>query len=536
MKRHNNNGISFDYESDWRQYVFPGSESEFASTDEIKSRFTPVKMGTGMPHEAGLPVLSDGDVAYVNSALEHTIIFGETGCGKSWSYIKPLIPLLAESQSMFVMDVKGELSSDPRIRGYLEAMGSKCVFLDFRNFDKDGYNILQFPFELYLKGKKDEAMAAATSFIRSLSSPFQNSRADPYWHLSAEEYMLPVLQIIMEVCASRNDYHKHVNMLTMAAFCNENATNILKNILKSHITVTNNATEMLKGVLAAPDRTLSCIMSTVTSFLRDFVSHESLLRMLSNSTFEVTSMFEQKTCVFLIVPDENTTFQGITSILINDFYNRLVEHYSVHYQHEKPRYPISWVIDEFANVKINDMAAKISASRGRQMRWFLVCQSKQQLEDCYEKDARTIIGNCKNIVFLQSSDVDMLQYVSNLLGTTRITASGNPEPLMTAEQLRKLPWTADYRQAVYIRGDFKCRVNMPGFDKYRCYDRYASEDVEIPQVKMPALSAYTPQMLIADLVDGEVPCPFTRKHIRPASSAKHGRKANTSPGEFFDAS
>ncbi len=501
---------SYDYESDWKQYVFPDSESEFASTARIRETFTRIDLRDCEGQRGGIPLACDGKTAYVNDSLEHTIIFGETGSGKSYSLIMPLIPILANGQSMFVTDIKGELSSNPRIRGYLESVGCKCVFLDFREFNKDGYNILQYPFELYRSGNKDKAMATVTSFIRSLAEPFVKSHADPYWHLSSEEFLLPLIQIMFEVCSSNPEYYKYVNMLTLASYCNENGTDKLKTILNRFMKEPNNATEMLRGVLAAPEKTLSCIVSTVASFLRDFIIQDSLLKMLSTSTFDVRSMYTEKTCVFIILPDETNAYSSISALMVDYFYNQLIDEFSARYQHTPPPHGVAFIMDEFCNMKINGMESKISASRGRHMRWFIVCQSKAQLSAIYETAAPTIIGNCKNILFLQSSDPEMLEYISYMLGTTNITHSGSPERLMSPEKLKSLPRTSEYRQGIFIRDDIKYKVNLPGFDRYTYLDRY-SADLTIPVRRREPLEAYTPAMLLEDLKEGRVPIPFRKR-------------------------
>lgn len=510
----------YDYESDWRPYVFPDSESEFTPTSAIKKMFTRLNLEHSDGEMGGIPLISDGKTVYVNDNIEHTIIFGESGSGKSHSLIKPLIPILANGQSLFVTDIKGELSSDPRIRGYLDYVGCKCVYLDFREFNKDSYNLLEYPFELYRDGKKDKAMAMVSSFIHALSDPFSRSNADPYWHLSAEEFLLPLIEIIFEVCSSKKSYYKYVNMLTIASFCNEKGSNRLQYILSHYIKEPNNATEMLRGVLSAPDRTLSCILSTVSSMLRDFIIQDSLLRMLSSSSFNVRSMYRERTCVFLILPDETNAYSATSALLIDYFYNQLIDEFSSRYQHEAPPHGIAWVMDEFANMCVNNMEAKISASRGRVQRWFIVCQSKAQLDSVYEKAASTILGNCKNIFFLQSSDPDMLRYISDMLGTTNVSHGGTSEPLMSAEKLKSLVRTPDYRQAIFMRDDIKYKVRMLGFDKYTYLDKYTAKRVDIPVRKLPEIKAYTPQMLIEDLEEKRVPVPFVKKTTAEKTASK----------------
>ncbi len=502
--------MSYDYESDWKEYVFPDSESEFASAHTIKEMFSEIKLDSKEATPGGIPIICDGKTAYINTETEHTLIFGETGSGKSWSLIFPLIPLLGSGKtSMVVTDIKGELSYNRNVRGYLKHQGYECVFIDVRKFDKDCYNIMEYPFSLYRRGEKDKAMACVTAFVNSLSARYENSRADPFWQLSAEEFMIPLIQMLFDICSRRRDYYKYVNMLSVASYCNEAGAEYLSDVLSDYVTAQNNATEMLRSVLSNPEKTRACILTTVTSFIRDFLIQDSLLRMLSHSTFDIRDMYKKKMCIFLILPDETAAYNSTIALLIDYFYNQLIDEYTDKYQNTRPSYDIAWVLDEFCNLHINGMETKISASRGRLMRWYLVCQSKKQLEAVFEKSASTIIGNCKNIFFLQSSCPDTLSYISEMLGTTNITHSGKSEPLMSPEKLKSLPKTKEFRQAIYIRDNLKFKVNMLGFDKYKHLDKYADSNVSIPSKKAPAPPAYTPSMMMFDLKNKIIVPPFS---------------------------
>ena len=74
---------------------------------------------------------------------------------------------------------------------------------------------------------------------------------------------------------------------------------------------------------------------------------------------------------------------------------------------------VNFILDEFCNLPaIPDMPAMISAARSRNMRFFLVAQSKHQLLRKYGEDADTIKGNCDNWVFLTSKELDLLEEIS----------------------------------------------------------------------------------------------------------------------------
>ncbi len=508
----------YDYESDWRAYVFPEQESYFSSTAEVKEMLSGTVMdGTEDEQAAGLPLVSDGSSIFVNSEIENTLIFGETGSKKTRCLVMPLIAALANgkkhgrhTQSMFVTDVKGELSENVRLRGFLEKEGYDLVYLDFRKFDKDSYNVLSYAYELYHRGNKDKAMANVATFIRSLSEVYDGTKADPYWQMMADQYIIPLIEMIFSVAHSKEGYAKYVNLLTLASFCNEHGVNVMESVFNRFIKTTNNATEMMKGVLSTPDKTKSCIISTVSSYFSMFLVQESLLKMLSHSSFDVRGMYEKPTCVFLIIPDETSLYDRVSGMLIDSFYQQLIDEYSLRYQHKAPTCTINWVLDEFCNLNIQEMESKISCSRGRMMRWYLVCQSKRQLESTYERAASTILGNCQNTMFLNSSDDELLGYISNMIGTTTITHSGNPEPLCSVEQLKRLKKTWEYKEAIWLRGNVKYLATLPDVDQYPCLEQYQSTH-PLPCKKKPPMFTYTPDMFHADLANNRIAPPFSHQ-------------------------
>ena len=98
---------------------------------------------------------------------------------------------------------------------------------------------------------------------------------------------------------------------------------------------------------------------------------------------------------------------------------------------------VNFLLDEFCNIpKIPDMPSMISAARSRNMRYFLVAQSKHQLVGRYQEDADTIKGNCDNWVFLTSKELDLLTEISSLCGDI-VTASHEKRPLISVSELQR---------------------------------------------------------------------------------------------------
>ena len=127
----------FNYEADWRQYAFPEDQVHLASECELQEKYSTVELTPDtILDAAGMPVLSDGHTATLNTQNDMTLIYGETGSKKSRVLISVLIALLSlAGESMIIPDIKGELSSGilaPKIRGILEKRKYNIRVLNFR--------------------------------------------------------------------------------------------------------------------------------------------------------------------------------------------------------------------------------------------------------------------------------------------------------------------------------------------------------------------------------------------------------------------
>lgn len=501
----------YDYQSDWCSYTYPENDGFYTDSD-ITERFSECDLSKSRLSASGIPIYRDGHFLYVNNETENTLIFGETGSKKTRTLIAPLIALTAGAgESAFITDVKGELSSNSKLQNYLKAKKVNTVYLDFRNFAGDGFNILEAAYRTYLEDE-NRGMAMARRFVSSLVEKFKGTSADPFWADSALLYLIPVVNLMFRACRKSNN-SKAVNMFSISRFASMSDAGRLNRTISDLPPACreDSMINMLKTVTENPDKTLACIMGTVQGILEEFILQKDLMNMLAQSTFDVESMYSRPTFVFLIIPDEVSTYDSIAGMLIDVFYRTLIETFSKKYQNSTdPRCRINFICDEFCNLKINDMKAKISASRSRFMRWYLCCQSKAQLETSYGDAASTIIGNCQNTVFLQSSDSNMLSYISDLCGTTIISDSGNPEPLVTVEMLKKLRKEREYKEALIFRGDMRYLARLTDIDSYDFLKPYGAQGAFKFRNKCPLdVAAFTSEMMCEFLEDE-----FSRHHRR----------------------
>lgn len=498
----------YRYQADWQPYAYPEDTAFLATDREIENILEAVDLTKDHCLSAGIPLRVVHHTAYINAATENTLIFGETGCKKTRSCIRPQLYITANAhESMIVHDPKGELATDAALRQHLDKRGYRTVFLDFRSLTADGYNLLEFPFRLYLANQQDQAMKLVFQVINSLVDP--EDKSDPFWNIMAIQFLVGILYILFDVCSKKRKYHQFVNFFTLSLYCNDEACSQLSALLDNYMSEQHNsATSMLRGVLSAPEKTRSSIIATASSLLRDFVIQKQLCAMLSSSTFHVTDLYGIPTIIFLVTPDEDSSMNKLVALMIDQIYQQLIQQYTAVYQGKNTPIRVNFIIDEFCNLSISDMANKISISRSRHLCWTLVAQSKAQLEAKYKESAATILGNCQNIIFLNSSDPTLLEYISQLSGRSSIGTSQNHPYRIQPEHLRKLKKTYEYKEAVWIRDDICYQATLPDIDQYPYAKMYSPGYYSIPIHARLPVAAYPPVQLMRDISHGVIPKPF----------------------------
>lgn len=162
-------------------------ESRWADINEIKEINTFIDISKGDFTAAGLPLISDGKTAYVNTKDEHCLIFGSTGSKKTRTCVLPMVGLMLKAgESVVCTDPKGEIYSNTCV--YAKQHGYNIVVLNFRNFsDGDGYNPLSQIYEAYHDDRQDEAMEQIDDFISAISADERASSSDPFWYRTASQ-------------------------------------------------------------------------------------------------------------------------------------------------------------------------------------------------------------------------------------------------------------------------------------------------------------------------------------------------------------
>ena len=391
----------------------------------------------------------------------NTLVCGGSGAGKTRFYCKP--NLMQANTSFVVLDPKGEIVRD--VGKLLEAKGYEIKVLDLISMEKSHcYN----PF-VYLRNDND-IQRLVTNLFKS-TTPKGSQSNDPFWDTAASMLLLAlVFYLHYEAPEDEQNFAMIMEMLRAGAIEDEEEPrpSPLDNLF-SELEYENPEHIALKyyhSYHSGSAKTLKSIQITLAARLEKF-NLESLASLTSTDELELETLGEKKTALFALIPDNDTSFNFLVSILYTQLFQQLF--YSADHIHGGSLpIPVHFLMDEFANVSLPDDFDKIlSVMRSRSVSVSIILQNLAQLKALFEKQWESIVGNCDEFLYLGGNEQSTHKYVSELLGKSTIDTntygkssgrSGNystnyqisGRDLLTPDEVRML----DNRYALlFIRGE-----------------------------------------------------------------------------------
>ena len=338
------------------------------------------------------------------------LICGGSGAGKTRFFAKPNV--MQCNTSMVILDPKGEIVRDTG--ELLEKKGYCIKVLDLINMDKSYcYN----PF-VYLKSDND-VQKLVTNLFKS-TTPKGSQSSDPFWDTSASMLLLALVFYLWYEAPEEEQNFAMVMEMLRAGDVKEDEDMYLSplDILFDRLEMKNPehvALKYYRQYRSGATKTLKSIQITLASRLEKF-NLESLARLTMTDELELDTLGEKKTALFAIIPDNDTSFNFIVSILYTQLFQQLF--YSADYKHGG-RLPIHvhFIMDEFANVSLPDDFEKIlSVMRSREVSVSIILQNLAQLKALFDKQWESIVGNCDTFLYLGGNEQSTHKFVSELMG------------------------------------------------------------------------------------------------------------------------
>ncbi|MCR0500295.1 type IV secretory system conjugative DNA transfer family protein [[Clostridium] innocuum] len=389
------------------------------------------------------------------------LVVGGSGAGKTRFFCKPNV--MQCNTSMVILDPKGEIVRDTG--GLLEKKGYEVRVLDLINMHKSHcYN----PF-VYLRNDNDVQRLVTNLF--KATTPKGSQSQDPFWDTAAsmlllslvfylkyeappEEQNFPMVMELLRAGEVREDDDSYVSPL-------DELFDRLEMVDPEHI-----ALKYYRDYHSGSAKTLKSIQITLAARLEKF-NLESLASLTATDELDLPSLGEKKVALFALIPDNDTSFNFLVSILYTQLFQQLFYLADHKYGGSLPVH-CQFIMDEFANVSLPDDFDKIlSVMRSRGVSVSIILQNLAQLKALFEKQWESIVGNADEFLYLGGNEQSTHKFVSELLGKSTIDTntygkssgrSGNystnyqisGRELLTPDEVRML----DNRYALlFVRGE-----------------------------------------------------------------------------------
>ena len=398
---------------------------------------------------------------------KNVLVIGGSGSGKTRFHIKP--NLMQMNASFIVTDPKGTVIEE--CGKMLVEGGYKIRVLNLIDFSQSmKYN----PFR-YLHSEND--ILKLVNCIMENTKGEGTSGGEDFWQKAEALYYQALIAYIWYEARPEEK-----NMNTLLAMLNasevreedetfENAVDKLFRELEQK-NPEHFAVRQYKKYKLAAGKTAKSILISCGARLAPFDIAE-VRNLMSDDDLEIDRLGHEKTALFVVVSDTDTTFHFIAAMMYTQMFNVLCDE-ALRCGGALPVH-VTCLLDEFANQKIPNFQHIISVIRSREISAHIVVQTQSQLKAIYKDHAETIVGNCSCVLFLGGKERSTLKEISEMLGKETIdlyntsVTKGNQES--HGQNFQKLGKDLMSPDEIAVMGNSKCILQVQGIrpffsDKY----------------------------------------------------------------------
>lgn len=362
-------------------------------------------------HNANRRILAKG--CYISNNTRATglnnndIIIGPSGSGKTRGYVKPNI--LQCNESMIIADTKGNLIKE--LKKPLEKAGYKVIDMNFKNLAHSyGYN----PFD-YIRYDKESGRYNEQDILTIASAivPKPASKNDPFWELAAKMYFTSAVAYTME-CLPEEEHNLDSAITLSLQMGSGNYAKLIEELECVNPDSLAARTYNLFKSTYKSEKTEASILAILGEKFNGLILSELLKMYKSENRIDFRSLGREKTAVFLSISDTDRSKDRIISLFYTQALQALCNSADFDYEDCRLPVPVRFILDDFAtNAYIPDFDKIISVIRSREIYVSIILQSITQLDALYgASNAKTIINNCDNCLYLGGQDIDTANYMS----------------------------------------------------------------------------------------------------------------------------
>ena len=345
---------------------------------------------------------------------KNILVIGGSGSGKTRFFCKP--SLLQAHSSYVCTDPKGTLL--PEIGTFLERKKYRIKCLNLINFRKSmKYNPLA-----YIRSEKD-ILKLVNALIMNTKGEGEKSSED-FWVKAERLYYSALIGYIWyEATEEEKNFITLLDLINASEAREDDETyqspvDLLYSQLEER-EPDHFAVKQYRKFKMAAGKTLKSILISCGARLAPFDIKE-LRDLMEYDELELDTLGDQKTALFVILSDTDSTFNFVAALMYSQLFNLLCDKADDFYGGRLPVH-VRLILDEFANIgQIPNFDKLIATIRSREISASIILQSQSQLKTIYKDAADTIVGNCDSTLFLGGKEKSTLKEISELLGKETI--------------------------------------------------------------------------------------------------------------------
>lgn len=457
--------------------------ARWATDKEVKQTYAHVpfkvkewRRGQNLPTEQGLILGCKGQprklTALVDSDDIHCLMIGASGIGKTAFFLYPNLEYAcASGMSWLALDSKGDLA-----RNY-GAIAKNCYgynvsVIDLRNPTRsDGNNLLTLVNRYMDIAREDPknlaARAKAEKYAKILAKTIVNPDGDDsnrgqnaFFYDAAEGLLTSVILMLAEFLPPDEEHPQERRHIVSVFKLVQDLLEPSKVKGKSHFQLLmgklppdHKARWFAGAALNSAEQAMASVMSTVLSRLNAFLDSELEQVLCFDSAIDAEKFGSEKSAIFLILPEEDTTKNFMAGLMIQNLSREL---FAVADENGgKLQNRVVLFCDEFGTMPPFDVLPLFSAGRSRRLTLVPIIQSLAQLEKNYGKEGSEIIqDNCQDTIFGGfAPNSQTAEILSKALGNRTVLSESvsrgknDPSqslqmmerPLLTPDELKSIP-------------------------------------------------------------------------------------------------
>ena len=309
----------------------------------------------------------------VLNAHKNLIVEGDIASGKTTNVLFPVVDNAIENkESLFILDSREEYIN--RYFEKLKVNNYNTIILNLRDMDKsDGWNPLEYPYNLYKNGQKDKAQEYLEKIGKIMF--YENSTQDPFWALTASDFFTGVALALFEDGEDDEVNLNSINNMFNGIDKKFGASDYITEYFKTKET-SSKPYIFASTTFLAPRDTKGSILSVARQKLRLYVSREKLSQIMNKTTFNFDDVANKPTVIFVIARDENKSLNAIAAMFIEQLYAVLVD--------LKSKNKFNFVLDNFDIIeKCNDLVDILSSCLARNIKTYIATRSVSELANIY---------------------------------------------------------------------------------------------------------------------------------------------------------